>query len=117
MTAENDIRAARTAYNDAIANRDADALAAFLLPTYIVVTARNAIRHSREESRARWLEIFQTDVTFIRTTSSVTVNEPRTQAQELGEWSGGGMNGVYAAKWVWEEGRWLVQAELFTELD
>lgn len=116
MNAVNAIRAARTACNDAIANHDVDAIASFLLPSYVVVTARNAIRHSRDESIASWLEIFKTEVTFVRTTSSVAVNEALGQAQEVGDWSGGGMSGVYAAKWVREGGRWLVQGEMFTEV-
>jgi ketosteroid isomerase-like protein len=114
-----DVRAARAALNDAIAARDVDAIVAHLLPSYQIVTARNATRHSREESRASWIALFASDanVVYVRTPTDIRVNEALGQAHENGEWEGSGLRGVYSAKWLRDEdGEWRLQAEIFSTL-
>jgi ketosteroid isomerase-like protein len=109
-----EIRAARAASNAAIAARDVDAIVALLMPNYQVVTARNATRQGREASRASWTAI---DVTYVRTPTEIRVSADDTQAHENGEWEGGGLRGVYSAKWLRDEdGAWRLLGEIFSTL-
>lgn len=126
--AEKSIREARERYNTAIANRDADAIAAVLCPNYHVVTGRSDQFHGVEEQRRRWADLFQkADApVFCRTPREIRVNEAWGLAEELGNWTGTSHSGaqvvntagVYAAKWQRAtDGTWLVQAEVFTTLE
>ena len=126
MSASDDIRAARAAFNDAITRRDLDAIAAFLLPTYHVLTARSMQRNNREESVKSWADMFDRDgtATYGRTPDEIHVNEEWGMAEEHGRWTGTLMandgpmklTGVYAAKWHNTAQGWLLQAEIFTPL-
>ena len=124
---EEAINAARTALNDAIAARDADAMAAIFSESYHVVTALNTQRSGREESRRSWAAMFADDPTarYERIARGVEVNVEMGLAHEWGEWNGTFRNGdhqisaggVYAAKWERvSDGRWLLLAEIFTPL-
>ena len=120
------IRAARAAFNEAIVARDRDAIAAFLLPSYHVITARSLQRNGREDSVASWMEMFARDKTAThgRTPDEIHVNEEWGMAEEHGHWTGKLMaadgpmevTGVYAAKWHYTAEGWLLQAEIFTPL-
>jgi ketosteroid isomerase-like protein len=121
------IRDARAELNAAIARRDLDAIAAFLLPSYHVVTARSLQRAGAEESLASWEAMFEKDpaATYERTPGEIHVNAGWGMAQEHGHWAGRlaaidgplDLAGVYAAKWHLDpEGKWLLQAEIFTPL-
>jgi ketosteroid isomerase-like protein len=122
------IRAARAAFNDAIASRDATAIAAFLLPSYHVVTARSMQRSGKEDSVSSWMEMFGRDRTatasHTRTPEEIHVNEEWGMAEEHGRWTGTLMAndgpielaGVYAAKWHYTAEGWLLQAEIFTPI-
>lgn len=128
MTNDSDqaIRAARAAFNDAIARRDPDAIAAFFLPSYHVVTARSMQRNGKEDSVRSWADMFDRDstATYGRTPDEIHVNEEWGMAEEHGRWTGtlmandGPMElaGVYAAKWHHTAEGWLLQAEIFTPL-
>jgi len=84
------IRAARIAINEAITRRDPDAIAAFLLPDYHVVTARSMQRNGREESVRSWADMFARDptATYDRVPEQIHVNEGWGMAEEHGRWSG-----------------------------
>ena len=120
------IRAARAAFNDAITRRDLQSIAAFLLPTYHVVTARSMHRNGREESVNSWADMFERDstATYGRTPDEIHVNDEWGMAEEHGRWTGTLMandgpmklTGVYAAKWHNTAQGWLLQAEIFTPL-
>src|SRR5437763_9645580 len=120
------IRAARAAINDAIARRDADAVAAHLLPSYHVVTARSKHRDGREESARSWRVLFERDPTATHAAApdQIHVNEEWGMAEEHGRWTGTimtndgalALSGVYAAKWHNTAEGWLLQAEIFTPL-
>lgn len=120
------IRAARAAINVAIARRDPDAIAAFLLPSYHVVTARSMQRNGKDDSVRSWAEMFDRDssATYDRMPDEIHVNEEWGMAEEHGRWTGtltvndGPMElaGVYAAKWHHTAEGWLLQAEIFTPL-
>lgn len=121
-----EIRAARAAMNEALARRDLDAIAALLLPTYHVVTARSMQRDGRDASIRSWQALFERDKTAMHelAASEIHVNEGWGMAAEHGTWSGmigarGGpiaVQGVYAAKWQKTEDGWMLQAEIFTPI-
>jgi ketosteroid isomerase-like protein len=120
------ILGAREAINDAIARRDSAGIAAFLLPDYVVVTARSMQRDGRDASARSWADLFVHDekAAYSRTPEEVLVNEGWGMAQEHGRWTGtvttreGVMNlgGVYAAKWQYTDDGWKLRAEIFTPL-
>lgn len=125
---EKSIRDARGRYNAAIANRDADAIAALLASDYHVVTGRSDQSHGVEEQRRRWADFFKNDpaLIFHRTPRELRVNAAWGLAEELGDWTGTSTTGsaivstagVYAAKWQRAvDGVWLIQAEVFTTLE
>lgn len=121
------IRAARIAINEAINRRDHDAIAAFLLPNYQVVTARSMHRNGREESVRSWADMFARDpsATYDRVPEQIHVNEGWGMAEEHGRWTGTltandgplSLAGVYAAKWHLSEEGWRLQAEIFTPIE
>jgi len=125
-TAHEQILAARDAINRAIADRDAAGIAAYLLPTYHVVTARSMHRDGREASAKSWADLFahDADATYSRTPEQIHVNDGWGMAQEHGRWTGTvstkegplELGGVYAAKWHLAEGEWRLEAEIFTPL-
>lgn len=123
------IRAARAAMNDAIARRDPDAIAAFFLPSYHVVTARNLQRHGPGDSAKSWAEMFARDrdhhTRHDPVPDEIHVFEAWGMAAEHGRWTGTVMandgplhvSGVYAAKWQQTQEGWLLQAEIYTPLE
>ena len=123
------IRAARAALNDAIARRDPAAIAAFCLPSYHVVTARNLHRHGPDDSAKSWAEMFARDkdgwTKHNPAPDEIHVFEDWGMAAEHGHWTGTVMandgplhvSGVYAAKWQYTEQGWLLQAEIYTPLE
>jgi len=120
------ILAAREALNVAIARRDPDAIAAFFLPSYHVVTARSLQRNGREDSVRSWSDLFKRDgtATNICTPDEIQISEEWGMADEHGRWIGTltandgpiEVAGVYAAKWHNTADGWLLQAEIFTPL-
>jgi uncharacterized protein (TIGR02246 family) len=116
----------RESINEAISRRDPDGIAAFLLPDYVVVTARSMQRDGREASTRSWADMFAHDeqAVYTRTPEEVHVNEGWGMAQEHGRWTGtvttreGIMRlaGVYAAKWQRGAEGWRLRAEIFTPL-
>lgn len=125
VTDEQGIRQARAAFNAAIEQQDAEAIAEFLSPEYHIVTSRNQQTHGRADNAREWAEIFAEDPGFKcrRDAGDIEVNASWGQAQELGRWTcwfnvdGEAVEaaGVYAAKWLLaESGRWLVLSEVFT---
>ena len=121
-----DILAARESINRAIAERDATAIAAYLLPTYHVVTARSAHRSGREASAKSWADLFAADpiATYRRIPEAIHINESGSMAHEQGRWTGTmsaanrplNMAGVYSAKWHLTAEGWRLEAEIFTPL-
>jgi ketosteroid isomerase-like protein len=120
------IRTARQAINEAIARHDADAIAAFLLPSYHVVTARSMQRNGRDESVRSWKVMFERDPTATHEAIAheIHVNDEWGMAHEHGQWTGTltandgpiELAGDYAAKWHQTQEGWLLQAEIFTPI-
>jgi len=121
------IRLARQRYNDAILNRNVEAICSFLAADYHVVTGRGVQSHGIEEQRQRWMAAFQADpmVLYRRRTRELRLSESLGNAEELGNWVGKYtlgqqkflVAGVYSAKWQRQvSGVWLIQTEVFTTL-
>lgn len=121
------IRLARQHYNEAILNRNVEAICSFFASDYHVVTGRGIQSHGIEEQRYRWAAVFQADpiVLYRRHTMELRLSDSLGIAEELGNWVGKYTSnqqkllvaGVYSAKWQRQEsGIWLVQTEVFTTL-
>ena len=121
------IRAAREAFNRAIAEKDAKRIRPLLAASYHLVTGRSDQFHGADEEEIRWAELFQNDPTSVyrRTPREITTNDSWGIAEELGNWQGeysikGNLvraSGVYAAKWQrTAQGNWVLQAEVFTTI-
>ncbi len=110
--------------NDAIARRDAEAIAALLVPSYHVVTARSQQRDGRDAAAASWRVMFERTSSHVATPEAIHVNERWGMAEEHGRWEGTvatkegplELSGVYAAKWHDTAEGWRLQAEIFTPL-
>lgn len=129
------IRAAREAFNRAIAEKDAKRIRPLLATSYHLITGRSDQFHGADEEEIRWAQLFQQDPTAVyrRTTREITTNDSWGIAEELGNWQGeyslrqaqGGAitgelvraSGVYTAKWQrTQNGNWVLQAEIFTTI-
>lgn len=118
------VRAARAASNAAIARRDTIALEAMVSALYHSVSSRNAHTNGRAEVRRQWNQQFtaHADVSYVRTPTAVRLFAPWEMAEETGTWVGRWtepdgrveIRGGYAAKWRRINGRWLLEAEVFT---
>ena len=122
------IRAAREAFNRAIAEKDAKRIRPLLAASYHLVTGRSDQFHGADEEEIRWADLFKQDPTSVyrRTPREITTNESWGIAEELGNWQGeysinGELvraSGVYAAKWQrTQNGNWVLQAEIFTTIN
>ena len=121
------IRAAREAFNRAIAEKDSKRIRPLLAASYHLVTGRSDQFHGADEEEIRWAELFQSDPSAVyrRSPREITANEAWGIAEELGNWQGEySINenlvraaGVYAAKWQrTQNGNWVLQAEIFTTI-
>lgn len=118
---------ARRRYNDAILNRNVEAICSFFTVDYYVHTGRGIESHGIEEQHHRWRTAFQADpnVLYRRVTRELHLNEQLNFADELGIWVGKYtahkkiylVAGIYSAKWQKQAtDLWLVQTEVFTTL-
>lgn len=127
-TAIDDVRAQRVAFNEAIANKDIEAVAATMHENIILVTGTaSEVFTGRAVQRSLWQKDFESPgrAVYVRTTDCVRVSEVFPVALETGRWrgvsegqaekSGAGSfaAGVYAAKWRRVDGTWLLEAEIF----
>jgi 7,8-dihydropterin-6-yl-methyl-4-(beta-D-ribofuranosyl)aminobenzene 5'-phosphate synthase len=121
------IRAVREAFNRAIEMHDAAAIASILAPGYHIVSGRSDQSHGVAAERDRWAARFAADptVTYLRSPREIRINEVWGLAEEAGDWKGSYVtagskavaSGVYSAKWQRTlDGRWLLQAEVFTTM-
>jgi len=127
LPAHEQIRTARDAINRAIDARDVAGIAAYLLPTYHVVTARSMHRDGGEASAKSWAALFARDsnANHSLTPDEIHVNDAWGMAQEHGRWTATistkdgplELAGVYAAKWHLASGEWRLEAEIFTPLN
>jgi ketosteroid isomerase-like protein len=122
-----DICLARKRYNDAIFHRNVDAICTFFASDYFVMTAKGIQSRGILEQHKRWTASFDTDpiVCYRRRTRDLRISKQFACAEELGSWVGKySLNqniifcaGIYSAKWQMQnDGKWLIQAEIFTIL-
>lgn len=126
MAFELEIRAARAAFNRALAEADLSAVGSFLAPNVVLVTGTDsAVISGRKAQLQTWKREFSSPerAIYTRTPEAMTVAADHPIAFEQGRWAGvpaaGGepiATGTYAAKWRWMRGRWLIEAELFVTL-
>ncbi|MDI1360865.1 DUF4440 domain-containing protein [Methylotenera sp.] len=124
----NDIKFARRLHNEAILDRDVNAICSFLTTDYYVVTGKGVKSQGIEEQRKRWQAAFAQDpiMLYRRKTKKIHTRNSLKVAEEIGIWTGkytaeqkkvALVAGVYAAKWQKQtNGLWLIQAEIFTTL-
>ena len=124
---QHEICLTRRQYNDAIKRRDVNAICSFFVDDYFVLTGRGVQSQGLEEQSRRWSESFISDpiVCYRRRIRELRVSQQHKCAEELGAWVGKYssnqnvilVSGVYSAKWLLQcDGKWLVQAEVFTTL-
>jgi ketosteroid isomerase-like protein len=126
MAFELEIRAARAAFNRALADADLSAVGSFLAPDVVLVTGTDsAVISGRKAQLQAWKREFSDAgrTVYTRTPEAVVVATDHPIAFEQGRWAGvpvqGGepiATGTYAAKWRWMASRWVIEAELFVTL-
>ena len=118
-----DIKAARAAYNAAIASRDAAGVRAAFGDDYIGIAGTTGEAIIGADAMADYFSrAFKTPgfLGFVRTPDVVTVAHPPERAMERGHWSGGSASGMlsgeYLAVWVPTPGGWKLRSETFVTL-
>lgn len=124
--AEIAIRSARAAFNRAIAERDAAAIAPLLARDCVMVTGSDsAVIAGRMAQVKIWRREFAapSPVVYVRLPGAITVSPVEPIALETGEWQGMDSDkdvviasGVYTAKWRELRGAWMIEAEIFVTL-
>lgn len=118
-----DIRAARAAYNAAIAARDAAGVRTVLGESYVGIAGSTGEAIIGADAMTDYFaRAFKTSgfIGFVRTPDRVTIGTPPQRAVEHGRWSGGGTSGVlsgeYFAVWVPTPAGWKLRSESFVTL-
>ena len=126
--AETVIRTVRSNFNQAIVDKNIDAITPILAPGYHLVTGSGQQLHGIEEKVAFLESVFASKPDFFcqRDTRELRVNQSWGLAEELGDWNcyettgseSTHSSGVYAAKWHQStDGSWLLRSEVFTTMN
>ncbi|WP_205967459.1 nuclear transport factor 2 family protein [Aquisalinus luteolus] len=117
------VRAARTAFNKAIAEADAVTIGKILAEDTVLVAGTNsAVISGRAEQVGVWEADFADPdrLVYHRKTAKVTLSPLYPMAMETGTWRGSPagngtdwVGGSYTAKWRLIDGRWQVEAETY----
>ncbi len=123
---EEQIRAARAQYNDAIADHDVPGIVSFLDEEYQITTSLGQLSKGRDDDAAAWEQLFATrdDVVYVRSPESIEVSKDYPLAAEVGTWVGTWSTadgqvrtgGRFSAMWRKVDGDWKVRSELFVAL-
>jgi ketosteroid isomerase-like protein len=118
-----EIRAARAAFNAAIARRDVAGIRAVLGDDYIGIAGSGGERIESADAMAEYFaRAFRTTgfLGFVRTPDMVKIADPPARAMERGQWSGGSvtgrLHGEYLAVWVPTPAGWRLRSETFITL-
>lgn len=118
-----DIKAARAAYNAAIAARDAAGVRAALGDNYVGIAGTTGEAIIGADAMADYFaRAFKTPgfLGFVRTPDRITLANPAQRAVEHGRWSGGStsgqLSGEYLAVWVPTPQGWKLRSETFVTL-
>lgn len=124
--AENLIRSARLASNQAIQARDLDALTQFWEPEIQVTTSSGSHLSGSEAYRAAFQKQFVkfADISYVRTPTTIKIDQEGSKAAESGQWTGKykdadgvkEVKGTYMAMWRWNGLVWLIRSELYVAL-
>jgi ketosteroid isomerase-like protein len=122
------VRARRLAYNKAIADRSAEAMAGFLTPGFVQLSSNGAITIGSDQVRARYAKEEFNNPAFIeydRQPDTVAISANSRFAIERGHWRGRfrdgkggetGNTGLYQAVWIKQDGVWRVRTESYGRL-
>ncbi len=118
-----DIKAARAAYNAAIAARDVAGVRAALGDGYVGIAGSGGEAIIGADAMADYFgRAFKTAgfLGFVRVPEVVTLADPPVRAMERGRWSGGSLSGrfsgEYLAVWVPTPKGWKLRSETFVTL-
>ena len=123
---EQEIRAARAAFNAAIARHDIPSILTFLEEEFHASVSSGDFVNSRREMGASFATRFAefTDARYVRTPEAVDVSSMGPFASEHGTWVGSWttptgpyrIGGRYSAYWRRSSRKWLLHAELYVPL-
>jgi ketosteroid isomerase-like protein len=118
-----DIKAARGAYNAAIAARDVAGVRAALGDNYVGIAGTGGEAILGPDAMADYFaRAYRTPgfLGFVRTPDIVKLADPPLRAMERGHWSGGSISGrvsgEYLAVWVPTPAGWKLRSETFVTL-
>jgi hypothetical protein len=122
------IRAIREGSNQAIADHNAEQIAATLDEDYQLTAGNGDFFHGTPTQKLEaWREVFARfdDAIYVRTPDTVEVSRCLPLAFELGHWTGSWstghgitkLGGRYSACWRKVKGRWKIRAEIFVTLN
>jgi ketosteroid isomerase-like protein len=125
--AAGEIAAARARSNRAIAAHDIEGISREWMPDIHVVSSTGT-QHGGVDANARSMQAAfarRPDTRWVRTPHTITVNERWDVASEEGRWVGTWtepdgplrISGTYLAQWRRQNGRWLIQAEVFVPIE
>ena len=91
---ETQIKAARTASNEAIARHDANGIVRDMLPDYSIVTGRGQHVQGKDSMLTFWKQTFKAmpGVIYLRTPSTIIVSKNDSLAWETGQWTASSLN-------------------------
>ena len=126
MTPELAIRAARSAFNTALASADLEAIRPLLAPSAVLVTGSDsALISGRQAQLATWKQAFRASdrILYTRLPDQVIASSIEPIAFEHGHWTGVSVttgrelaSGIYTAKWRQFGVEWRIEAELYLTL-
>jgi ketosteroid isomerase-like protein len=120
------IRTRRAAFNRAIADAEAQAIAPILARDCVMITGTDsAVIAGRSAQVKVWQREFASPSRLIyeRIPAAITISPVEPIALEQGEWRGVAQgtdivaaSGLYTAKWREVGGQWVIEAEIFVTL-
>ena len=116
---EDKIKKLREQSNQAILNRNVDAVCGIYTDNIIVISAEGSGLIGKETMVRAWNKIFNGEkVLFARKLEEIIVSKSGEMAWESGVWeySDGGPGGNYSAMWVKVDNQWKTRSELFVSL-
>jgi ketosteroid isomerase-like protein len=117
------IRAARSAFNVAIAKGDLAAIGSVLADYAQIMTGAQSLVYSGRDGGLRlWKEDLAAPSRgiYVRTPATIELSPVGPMAFEIGHWKGvdnklpnAWASGVYSAKWRKTNGKWLIESEIY----
>jgi ketosteroid isomerase-like protein len=124
-TPELSIRMRRAAFNQAIADRDLNAIAPILAPDAVLVAGTDsAVISGRKAQLLTWKREFAAPdrTIYVRTPATIEASSVQPLGFEHGHWQGMSVDnvvrasGAYTAKWRQIGSDWVIEGELYLTL-